>query len=130
MPQISEETLKKLFDEIQTFSYPRKGDNKHNCREYAYGFDKSKGYAYIYTTVDGIKIKRGVHQVVAMFNEKITEIPSEVEPSHLCHHPLCVVPSHIILEGQDINKSRKACKTAKKCLKSVSKKLHIPKCLV
>jgi len=49
-----------------------------------------------------------IHHLVLRSKGETTDALSQV--SHLCHHPRCIIPEHIIKESPEVNRSRKPCR--------------------
>lgn len=64
------------------------------------------------------------HRLAFMVYNKVIDIDTQVEISHLCHVKKCINPLHLALETNLVNLSRRACHQAKTCFKS-----HTPHCI-
>lgn len=59
-----------------------------------------------------------------------------MDASHLCHSPLCVLPSHIVYESSDDNQSRRCCQERARFLRADGRPVpqhcrqHSPPCLL
>ena len=67
------------------------------------------------------------HRIAYMLSRGVYDLPGkdeQVDVSHICHTPRCILANHLVLEAHTINMERRACEMAKKCSGQ-----HEPQCL-
>ena len=73
---------------------------------------------------NGMRLNRGVHQLMFFCVNHIVSQPDGLEISHLCHIPHCVNINHLVAEPHYVNLARRTCKAQGKCFNN-----HSPECL-
>ena len=70
--------------------------------------------------------KLHVHTFMYLLTNEIRQIPKGMDVSHLCHHHMCIMPSHLTLENHHTNMNRYwSCYRRGFCNKT-----HVPNCIM
>ena len=91
----------------------------------------TKQGGYVQVSFEGANKFMMLQQVVAAANNQYLVEESD-QCSHLCHEPLCKVPSHVVVESREQNNQRKGCLVWVDCLhccRPIVVCPHEPRCI-
>jgi hypothetical protein len=75
----------------------------------------NKLYGTMYCKVGAAWKTFYVHRLAYMLEHNVSQLPSGLDVSHLCHNPKCIFASHLSLEPHAINNNRQHCLSANYC---------------
>ena len=82
------------------------------------------------TFPDGKRTKINVARLSKMMQYKTLSFESNIDSSHLCHNPLCILPEHINMEPHTVNNTRQFCVHNVKCSGHTMNGVVYPECLI
>lgn len=102
--------------EIQHFAHAldKRTRKTHFCHEWTGPVNKD-GYGLYRPCFRGKQVKLTVHRF-NFYIHNIDIFTPDMHVSHLCHNKLCTRLSHLSLEPQSINNSRKTCALEGQCV--------------